>query len=301
MTPRANIAAVGAYRYGGGMAASSSRPRIKKALSASSASTWLQCPMKFRLIHVDGFKEPPNQATTRGTLVHAVLENLYDLPAQDRTPVAAESLIEPAYQELFAGREDFEALFADPALKNKWKEDVRALVNQYFAMENPRRLQPYAREQLINVEIADRIALRGFIDRVDKAPNGALRIVDYKTGKSPRPRYMEDKLFQMRFYALLLDKSGEGLPARTQLVFLGDGRTLTFDPTREEIDAFEHYLVGLWQQIEHAIRTRFFPPKKQILCKWCGVSQFCPLYGDEPTISETGLAELLEVKRSNVS
>lgn len=258
--------------------------------------------MKFRLIQVDGFREPPNEATTRGTLVHAVLENLYDLPAHERTPGAANDLIEPAYAKLFEGKDEFEAIFPDPALKERWKAQVRALVNQYFAMENPTRLQPYAREQLINVEITDRIALRGFIDRVDKAPNGALRVVDYKTGKSPRPRFIEDKLFQMRFYALLLDKSGEGLPARTQLVFLGDGRTLTFDPTREQIDAFEHFLVGLWSEIEHAARTHMFPPKKQPLCKWCGVSQYCPLYSDDtPEISEAGLVELLEIKRSNIA
>lgn len=284
------------------MPAQSPQRSVKKALSATSASTWIQCPMKFRLIQVDGFREPPNEATTRGTLVHAVLENLYDLPAKERTPAAANDLIEPAYAELFEGKDEFEAIFPDPAMKEKWKAEVRALVNQYFAMENPRRLQPYAREQLINVEITERIALRGFIDRVDKAPNGAIRVVDYKTGKSPSPRFVEDKLFQMRFYALLLDKSGEGLPARTQLVFLGDGRTLTFDPTREQIDAFEHFLVGLWNQIEQAARTVLFPPKKQPLCKWCGVSKFCPLFSDSvPEVSETGLVELLEIKRSNIA
>ena len=261
----------------------------------------MQCPMKFRLIQVDGFREPPSPATTRGTLVHSVLENLYDLPALERTPGAASDLIEPAYEEQFANNEDFLAMFQDDVLLEKWKEDVRALVQQYFAMENPTRLEPHAREKFIRVDITDGISLHGYIDRIDKAPNGALRIVDYKTGKSPKERFIQETLFQMRFYSLLLDKSEYGLPARTQLVFLGDGRTLTMDPTREEVDAFEHHLVQIWNDIEDAVRKRYFAPKKQVLCNWCGVQKLCPLYSSEtPEISEEGLERLLEIKRSNI-
>lgn len=258
--------------------------------------------MKFRLIQVDGFREPPSPATTRGTLVHAVLENLFDLPATDRTPEAANDLIAPAYQQTFSEDEQFLAMFQDEVLLDKWKEEVRALVQQYFAMENPTRLEPFAREKFVRVEITDGIALHGFIDRIDKAPNGAIRIVDYKTGSSPKQRYIDDMLHQMRFYALLVDKSGIGLPARTQLVFLGDGRTLTMDPSRADIDAFEHYLVQLWNDIEDAARRKVFPPKRQPLCNWCGVKNLCPLYSDEvPEVSEEGLQRLLEIKSSNIA
>lgn len=258
--------------------------------------------MKFRLLQVDGFKEPPSPATTRGTLVHAVLEDLFDLPALERTPQAAADMIGPKYDQTFAEDEQFLSMFDDEVLLDKWKEDVRALVRQYFAMENPTRLEPLAREEFIRVEINDGIALHGFVDRIDKAPNGALRIVDYKTGKSPKQRYIEDMLHQMRFYALLLAKSEFGLPARTQLVFLGDGRTLTMDPTPEQIQAFEHYLVQLWNDIEDAAHKRVFPPKKQVLCNWCGVQKLCPLYSTEtPEVSEEGLQRLLEIKRSNIA
>lgn len=258
--------------------------------------------MKFRLIQVDGFTEPPSPATTRGTLVHAVLEDLFDLPPEQRTPEEAAKMIAPLYAEKMATDEEFLALFQDDVLLDKWKEEVRALIRQYFAMENPKRLEPLARERFIRVEIADGISIHGFVDRIDKAPNGALRIVDYKTGKSPKPRFQEDMLFQMRFYALLLDKSEFGLPLRTQLVFLGDGRTLTMDPTREQVDAFEQQLAAIWNDIEHAARAKLFPPKKQVLCNWCGVQKLCPLYSsDTPEISEDGLERLLEIKRANIA
>lgn len=42
------------------------------------------------------------------------------------------------------------------------------------------------------------------IDRVDVAPSGEVRIVDYKTGRAPRPEYGDGALFQMTFYALVV-------------------------------------------------------------------------------------------------
>ena len=56
----------------------------------------------------------------------------------------------------------------------------------------------------VQTETSDGLLLRGFVDRLDVAPDGAMRVVDYKTGRSPGTRFMEEALFQMRFYALVL-------------------------------------------------------------------------------------------------
>ncbi|EEH64072.1 hypothetical protein HMPREF0044_1091 [Gleimia coleocanis DSM 15436] len=275
---------------------SESQATRRKALSATSTSTWKQCQLKFRLIYLDGFREPPNPVTTRGTLVHAVLEHIYDYQAGMRNLETAKSLTAAQYQEMFAKDPEFQAMFTEESALNQWLAEVNSLVESYFQMENPQRLEPYARELLVDAETSSGIAIRGFIDRIDKAPNGAIRIVDYKTGKSPRPQYMEDKLHQMRFYSLLMRQAGRGVPARTQLVFLGDGKTLTFDPQPEQVDAFEHYLTQIWQQIEHACNTGNFYPRKQPLCNWCGVKEMCPVFGNTvPDIPEGAVEQLLTI------
>ena len=46
--------------------------------------------------------------------------------------------------------------------------------------------------------------LRGFVDRLDSRADGALRVVDYKTGRAPSPGFEQKAMFQMRFYALVL-------------------------------------------------------------------------------------------------
>ncbi|SCF86770.1 putative RecB family exonuclease, partial [Streptomyces sp. Ncost-T6T-2b] len=45
----------------------------------------MQCPLLYRFRVIDKLPEKPSEAATRGTLVHAVLERLFDVPAADRT------------------------------------------------------------------------------------------------------------------------------------------------------------------------------------------------------------------------
>src|SRR6476660_9800389 len=67
------------------------------ALSPSRASDFKQCPLLYRFRAVDKLPSPPSPAAARGTLVHAVLERLFDLPATERTPEAARSLLGPQW------------------------------------------------------------------------------------------------------------------------------------------------------------------------------------------------------------
>ena len=62
-----------------------------------------------------------------------------------------------------------------------------ACSSTYFALEDPTRLEPAERELHVEVD-ARRPAslLRGFVDRLDVAPAGEMRVVDYKTGRAPR-------------------------------------------------------------------------------------------------------------------
>lgn len=276
---------------------SASHTNRRKALSATSTSTWKQCQFKFRLLYIDGFKEPPNLVTARGTLVHSVLEDLFDLPAPQRNLDAALEMLPHRYAQLLKNDPNIEQLFSAETPYSQWISEVQQLLDNYFHVEQPQNLEPFARELLVDTQTTNGVQIRGFIDRIDKSPSGAIRIVDYKTGKSPKPQYLDDKLHQMRFYSLLMQRAGHGLPARTQLVFLSDQKTLTFDPQPSQVEAFEHYLEQLWQQIEHACQTGNFYPRKQPLCNWCGVKAFCPVFGNQPpALPEAGVRDLLTVK-----
>ena len=176
----------------------------RSALSPSRAKDFMQCPLLFRLRTVDGLSEPGSLATHKGTLVHAVLERLYDLPPEQRCPQAALDLLPGQWDTHQAKNPEVMGLFKDPGQVETWLEEARTLIGTYFRMENPRRLAPAERELLVQTETSSGLLLRGFVDRLDVAPDGAMRVVDYKTGKSPSPRFQDEALFQMRFYGLVL-------------------------------------------------------------------------------------------------
>src|SRR5690554_865406 len=209
-------------------------PLRRVALSPSRAKDFMQCPLLYRFRTVDRLPEPPSPAAARGTLVHTVLERLYDLPAAEREAGAATALLAPAWEELRAERPEIEQLFAAPSELADWLTSARELVERYVQIENPQRLEPAEREKLVEVELASGILLRGFVDRLDVAPDGAVRVVDYKTGRSPRPQYASEALFQMRFYGLMLWRLTGVAPRRLQLVYLGDGQVVSLDPTLDE-------------------------------------------------------------------
>ena len=62
----------------------------------------MTCPLLYRFRVIDKIPEPPTPATARGTLVHAVLERLFDQPAAGRTPAAAAEMIGPEWERLAA-------------------------------------------------------------------------------------------------------------------------------------------------------------------------------------------------------
>ena len=51
------------------------------ALSPSRAGDFMTCPLLYRFRTIDKLPEPASPDAVRGTLVHKVLEDLFDLPA----------------------------------------------------------------------------------------------------------------------------------------------------------------------------------------------------------------------------
>ncbi len=273
-----------------------SHGRWEPALSVSRAKEYQKCPLQYRLHVVDGIREPATRATAAGTLVHSVLEHLYDVPAPIRTPEHATTLIAPHWERMLAKDPALLDLFDDSMTQEKWLEDVHGLVESYFRVEDPQRLQPVGREQRIDIVTDDGIRLRGFIDRIDRSPAGDLRVIDYKTGRAPSPRFVDEALFQMRFYALLL-RGSDRLPARTQLLYLRSGRVLTLDPVPTDIDHCSAEVSHLWDQIEADATAGRFAPRKNPLCGWCRVQDRCPLFGGvTPELPEKGIENLLRTR-----
>ncbi|WP_345646078.1 RecB family exonuclease [Streptomyces tremellae] len=257
------------------------------SLSPSRANDFMQCPLLYRFRVIDKLPEKPSEAATRGTLVHAVLERLFDAPAVERTAPRAKAMVPHQWDRLRAARPELTELFADDAAGERlarWLGEAESLVERWFELEDPTRLEPAEREMFVETELDSGLRLRGVIDRVDVAPTGEVRIVDYKTGKAPRPQYAESAHFQMAFYALVVSRLKGVVPRRLQLVYLGSGDVLTYDPVPADLERVERKLLALWDAIRRAVETGDFPPRPTKLCGWCDHQALCPEFGGTPPV-----------------
>jgi putative RecB family exonuclease len=262
---------------------------VLAALSPSRAADFRTCPLMYRLRTLDHLPEEPSPDAVRGTVVHKVLEDLFDLPAADRTPERAETMVQDAWEFVLDAEPEIAGMFSDNEASSddgsaitEWLASCRTSLRAYFDLEDPRRLEPAERELYVETLLDSRLLLRGFVDRIDIAPDGAIRVVDYKTGRSPGIGFEGKALFQMRFYALVIWRMRGVIPAQLRLVYLGDGQMVSYEPDEHDLLATERLVVAIWHAIEQARESGEWLPSPGWACSWCSFQAYCPTFGNEP-------------------
>ena len=255
----------------------------RNSLSPSRASDFMTCPLLYRFRVIDKLPESPSVDAVRGSVVHKVLEDLFDLPARERTRERANVLLGPVWDDFVAAEPELAQMFGDetPDLTT-WLEQCRSLLGRYFTLEDPQRLEPAEREVHVATTLDSGLTLHGYIDRVDVAPTGEVRIVDYKTGRSPGEHVEAKALFQMKFYALVVWRTRGVIPRMLQLVYLGNAEMLRYVPEECDLLATERKVEALWKAIRRATETGEWRPRKSALCGWCDHKALCPEWGGTP-------------------
>jgi len=262
-------------------------PAGHPSLSPSRAADFKTCPLLYRFRSIDRLPERPTVDQARGILVHAVLERLFDLPPERRTPESAAALVAPAWQRLIEQEPALAGILTTPTDGDQpepagFLAAAQALLTGYFAVEDPRRLEPAERESLVHTVIDERLLIRGYIDRLDVSTGGDLRVVDYKTGGAPREAFEARALFQLKFYALVLWRTRGVVPKVLRLLYLRDAQICDYLPDPDELLRFERTVLALWQAIERATAARDFRPRPSRLCDWCSYHAHCPEFGGAP-------------------
>ncbi len=265
------------------------------SLSPSRTNDFLTCPMLFRLRTIDRLPEEPSPAAVRGTLVHRALEWLFDLPATNRTVEATAELLAQAWQEMQeTSPVEAQALRAQldehPESSAGTPHDIARMVlapaepllRTYFAIEDPTRLDPAAREMAVRAQLDAGLVLRGFVDRLDRNSDGDVRIVDYKTGRSPGTGFESKAMFQMRFYALTWWRMTGEIPRLLQLLYLGNGEVLRYQPDESDLRATERKILAIRTAITSAADSGAFAPNPGRHCDWCSFRNVCPAWGAMP-------------------
>ena len=195
------------------------------AFSATTLEMALKCPFQFYLHKLVGL-DPPTLPVRRndswldakemGILCHAVLERYYRDPS-----ISWESILAEEIEKWKSIRPEGPASAVN-ADTSRAKEMIRRAVdwtgqNGRVVLSTEKAFGKNAKEDPVPIRIGDRdVLLSGSIDRIDRLPDGALAILDYKTGGGKAYRDHLALKLQQYLYTLAFEqlepgqKVGEG-------------------------------------------------------------------------------------------
>jgi putative RecB family exonuclease len=252
---------------------------LPSSLSPSKVSSFTDCALAFRFATIDHLPEPPSAPATKGTLVHAALERLFVLPAEQRTLASALTCLDQAIDAIRSDP-DFTGLALDDDAEAAFLDDAEKLVRRYFELEDPTAITPIGLELKLEVEI-EGLRLRGIIDRLELDDDGRLVVTDYKTGRVPFENNENRKLGGVHFYAFLCEQLFGQRPSRVQLLYLGEPVSIITTPTEQSTRGLERKVTAVWRAVERACAAEDFRPKPSRLCDWCAFKAYCPAFGGD--------------------
>lgn len=293
-----------AERYGG-----------EHVWSASRLESYRTCPYLFFVSSVLGLEpraEPSEGLDARqlGNLYHRIMERVYaavDEPTDLGALLAALPGVAGPILDAAPRREGFRATAWWGQTRREILEHagrslaaLHALQGSYapHAFELAFGMGPQAGPALVVRDTEgeqDAFRLRGFIDRVDRAPEGSVRVIDYKTGGpwgySAREVMAGEKL-QLPLYALAAEEAlglgrvADGFywhvrHANWHLEHASHREWFTLDKVgvREAMDAATAYA---WEAVRGARRGAFVPRAPEDGCpSYCPAAGFCPRYSGQ--------------------
>jgi putative RecB family exonuclease len=235
--------------------------------------------MAFRFASIERIPEPPSAHTTKGSLVHRVLELLFVNPPEARTPADARVAFEQAVAEYRCDPE-LTLLRLDDEQEQEFLADAWSLVEAYFAMEDPAKVREIGIELRLEAQVGS-LSLRGIIDRLELDDDGRLIVTDYKTGRPPGLRYEQSRLSGVHFYSFLCEEVLGQRPAAIRLMYLRHGETITATPSEQSVRFISTRTTAVWKAVERACLTDSFQARPGGLCKSCAYQPWCPAFGGD--------------------
>lgn len=247
-------------------------PSAPAHLSPSSASTFEQCPRRWRFRYVERLADPPGVPAVVGTFAHLVLELLLNEPAPARTVDRARALAAAAWPA-FAELDEFQSLTLGAAEVKAFKWRVWRAVEGLWRLEDPTAVEVHGTEQRVTVDLGG-VPFVGVVDRVDVTPEG-LVVTDYKSGQPPSRAYVAPRLEQVLLYAAAVAALTGRRPARARLLYLTGRRTIDVAATPEATEAAVGRLGATWGEVSRRLAGEPFEPRTGVLCAWCPFLDRC--------------------------
>lgn len=279
------------------------------ALSYSSFRTYLECPLRWKYLYIDRLPETPRGYFTFGRVVHSVLEELLRplvVPSARRAGESDSQRTLDDWQSRPRGggdlpwmtREELLALydrswsgegFTSPEDEARYRVLGQDLLSRYYDRLVRERPQPVAVEEHLEARW-DGIPVHGYIDRIDRAPEGGLEIVDYKTSRELTAVDAKDS-DQLSLYQVLVESNYSEPVERLTLYHLRSLTPLRVPPRDRPSLTSLYDRLG---SVSDGIRAEAYEPTPGRHCSRCDFRSICPEFRTVPPGDELRLRELVD-------
>jgi len=236
-----------------------------RPLSHSAIALYMDCPLRYRLVYVDGLETEEKSYFSFGSSLHKALAFFYDV----RVPHS------PSLEELLKFYQDNwekEGYESDEQEK-EYFEYGRQILTEFYNRHVKDYHLPLAVERRFNFSV-EGIPVTGYIDRIEKLPSGKLEIVDYKSGKALFELEQLRKDSQLSMYQMAVEEAFGLEVERLTFYHLRSQTPFSIDPhSREQIEVMRRHII----EVAGAIQKQEFEPKRGVWCP-CEFPQFCPYY-----------------------
>lgn len=244
--------------------------------SYSRLSTFENCPFQYKCIYIDKEKrEEEGIEAFMGSRFHETMEKLYK--ELNYKVHSLEELIK-YYEDNWDKEYNDTIIIVKPEMTAEdYKNAGRSYIEKYYKRYYPfnqNRTLAVEKQVFLNLDKDGKYKLRGFIDRIDQANNGAYEIHDYKTSNSlpHQERLDEDK--QLALYQLALrDMWNDVLDVKLIWHYVAFDKEMTSTRTDAELAKTSQETIEVIDRIES---TTEFLPKESNLCEWCAYQRLCP-------------------------
>jgi DNA helicase-2/ATP-dependent DNA helicase PcrA len=232
--------------------------------SASALQTFDNCPMQYKLSYVLRVPTAGKTYFNLGGAVHQVIENLTRQELDGILPTRETAL---AMLEQFWSSDAYVS-------KKKEREDkelAEQMIDTYLAWQAQNENEVVDVEMKFAFDLNDRI-VKGFIDRVERTPEGNYVVFDFKTGYQSETKKSIKENIQMNVYCLaILEKFG-ALPHRASLFYVKHEKMVDYFPDSEQL---EKQKTRLESMIEMVLLEQFPGSPAYQTCRFCDYEALC--------------------------